>query len=146
MIRRERGNLVSGPDADASAATRELLARGAVIVPQVFDLDEVSRLRAAIDAVYAETPPRDRYENPVHRHGMLNKCSEAQQALSHPSILATIIPLLGSDCHVIANTAWRQLLPEAIDNPSGDNWHTGMLFCFEYPIPFLSFLNSCVVL
>ena len=38
--------------------------------------------------------------------------------MAHPDILAAIEPLLGNDCHVIANTAWR--------NPptfGGGPWH-----------------------
>ena len=49
---------------------------------------------------------------------MLNRSAACQAAVAHPRILAVIEPLLGDDCHVIANTAWR--------NPpdfTGGPWH-----------------------
>ena len=38
---------------------------------------------------------------------MLNRSAACQAAVMHPRILEVIEPLLGDDCHVIANTAWR---------------------------------------
>src|SRR5258708_13396430 len=49
---------------------------------------------------------------------MLNRSAACQAAVMHPDILRAVEPLLGEDCHVIANTAWR--------NPpgfSGGRWH-----------------------
>jgi hypothetical protein len=40
-----------------------------------------------------------------------------QNAVGHPRILEVVEPLLGEDCHVIANTAWWQR--------SGENDHLG---------------------
>jgi hypothetical protein len=48
---------------------------------------------------------------------MLNRSGVVQRAIGHPRILQVIEPLLGEDCHVIANTAWRQR--------SGENDHLG---------------------
>ena len=52
------------------------------------------------------------------RYEMLNRSAACQAAVAHPRILQVIEPLLGDDCHVIANTAWR--------NPpdfAGGPWH-----------------------
>ena len=49
---------------------------------------------------------------------MLNRSGRSQAAIGHPDILAAIEPLLGEDCHVIANTAWRNP-PEF----GGGPWH-----------------------
>ena len=49
---------------------------------------------------------------------MLNHGPCSQAAVGHPAILAAIEPLLGEDCHVIANTAWRNP-PEF----GGGPWH-----------------------
>src|SRR5256885_9552359 len=49
---------------------------------------------------------------------MLNRSAACQAAVMHPGILEVIEPLLGDDCHVIANTAWK--------NPpdfKGGPWH-----------------------
>jgi hypothetical protein len=48
---------------------------------------------------------------------MLNRSGPVQRALGHPRILEVIEPLLGEDCHIIANTAWWQ--------PPGNNDHLG---------------------
>jgi hypothetical protein len=48
---------------------------------------------------------------------MLNRSSLVQKAVGHPRILEAIEPLLGEDCHILANTAWWQT--------SGDNDHLG---------------------
>ena len=49
---------------------------------------------------------------------MLNRSAACQRSLAHPKILEVIEPLLGDDCHVIANTAWRNP-PEF----KGGFWH-----------------------
>jgi ectoine hydroxylase-related dioxygenase (phytanoyl-CoA dioxygenase family) len=42
--------------------------------------------------------------------------------IGHRRILDVIEPLLGEDCHVIANTAWRN--PAGVDHThGGGNWH-----------------------
>ena len=51
------------------------------------------------------------------RYEMLNRSGAAQRAIGHPRILEAIEPLIGEDCHVIANTAWWQ--------PPGNNEHGG---------------------
>jgi len=48
---------------------------------------------------------------------MLNRSAVVQRAIGHPRILEAVEPLLGEDCHVIANTAWWQ--------QSGQNDHSG---------------------
>ncbi|MEI9886508.1 MAG: phytanoyl-CoA dioxygenase family protein [Rhizomicrobium sp.] len=40
-------------------------------------------------------------------YAMLNRSPLAQQAIASRALLDAIEPLLGEDCHVIANTAWR---------------------------------------
>lgn len=55
------------------------------------------------------------------RYEMLNRSALAQQAIGHPAILSVVEPLLGEDCHIIANTAWRQ---NTNDNAHGGRfWH-----------------------
>jgi len=72
----------------------------------------------AIAHFAATTPERSRSDAPEFRYEMLNRSAAAQAAIGHPRILEVIEPLLGDDCHVIANTAWR--------NPrdfAGGPWH-----------------------
>jgi hypothetical protein len=117
--RRGAGNLgVLDPEL-APAASRDLERDGCAVLRAVFLPDEVERLRAEIDAVYAASPAeRTRSDADEMRYEMLNRSAACQEAVGHPTILATIEPLLGEDCHVIANTAWR--------NPTtfgGGPWH-----------------------
>ena len=119
MIRRMGGNL--GPwRGDAPLASVQLEQDGYAVLPGVFTADEVAALAAEIEDVYASTPPnpRPRPDRAEFRYEMLNRSPLAQQAIAHPVILEAIEPLLGGDCHVIANTAWR--------NPptfGGGPWH-----------------------
>ena len=53
---------------------------------------------------------------------MLNRSAACQKAVAHPRILEIIEPLLGEDCHVIANTAWRNP-PKDDAALEGGVWH-----------------------
>ena len=93
----------------------------------VFDDDQLAALRADVERVFEECPPDQRGDNysPDHwapfRYEMLNRSAAVQQAIGHPSILGAIEPLLGEDCHVIANTAWWQKPGE--NDHLGRFWH-----------------------
>ncbi len=118
MITRRHGNLDlrSGP---APAASAQLEQDGYAILQGVLDLTAVAALAAEIAAVFEASPPdRPHDMRDEFRHGMFNRSALAQAAIAAPSILEAIEPLLGEDCHVIANTAWR--------NPpghQGGRWH-----------------------
>ena len=119
MIRRVGKNLTVSDEASAPAASRALEADGAAVVQGAFTPDEVAELREEIDAVFASAPPeRSRTDSAEFRYEMLNRSAAAQRAVGHPRILEVIEPLLGDDCHVIANTAWRNP-PEFPGGP----WH-----------------------
>lgn len=111
----------------APDATRQLEREGWALLPGVLGPEEVAALRKDVDRVFDEWPPDERVPGrpPSHwgpfRYEMLNRSAEAQRAVAHPAILAVIEPLLGVDCHVIANTAWRQP-PEESDH-GGRFWH-----------------------
>ncbi len=45
-----------------------------------------------------------------------------QRAIGKPELLAIVEPLLGEDCHVIANTAWRNT-PDVDWSHGGGGWH-----------------------
>ena len=118
MIQRVGKNLAVRTG-DAPVASRELETDGCAVLRGVFAPAEVAELRAEIDAVFATTPPeRSRTDASEFRYEMLNRSEAAQRALGHPRILEVVEPLLGDDCHVIANTAWRNP-PEFTGGP----WH-----------------------
>ena len=110
MLTRSSGYLPSaGP---APAAVESLQSDGYVVLHGVFVGEELAALRSDVERVFADYPPDERGDPPEEaapfRYEMLNRSSLVQQAIGNPRILETIEPLLGEDCHVIANTAWRQ--------------------------------------
>ena len=118
MIRRVGKNLglLDGPVPDASV---ELERDGYTVLRGVLTAEEVAALVAEIDRAFTERPPeRNRTDRDEFRYQMLNHGPRSQEVIGHPAILDAIEPLLGGDCHVIANTAWR--------NPptfTGGPWH-----------------------
>ena len=118
MIKRVFKNLgvFTGEVSDESA---QLERDGYTVIEGVFTAAEVEELRREIDDVFATTEPeRSRSDATEFRYEMLNRSAASQSALAHPKILEVIEPLLGDDCHVIANTAWRNP-PEFKGGP----WH-----------------------
>ncbi len=118
MIKRVFKNLTvfTGAVPDASV---QLERDGYAVVTGVFDTATVEQIRTEIDGVFAATAPeRSRTDATEFRYEMLNRSAACQAALAHPKILEVIEPLLGDDCHVIANTAWRNP-PEFKGGP----WH-----------------------
>ena len=73
------------------------------------------RYRLGVMAAMYSALPLEEAED--FRYEMLNRCAAAQRTVGHPAILAVIEPLLGEDCHVIANTCWRNP-PRAANNRS----------------------------
>jgi ectoine hydroxylase-related dioxygenase (phytanoyl-CoA dioxygenase family) len=118
MIRRIVKNLGlrSGP---APAASEQLERDGWAVLDGVLDPGEIEALRTEIDGVFeAVGPERSRDDRAEFRYEMLNRSAACQAVIGHPRILEVVEPLLGEDCHVIANTAWR--------NPpdfGGSLWH-----------------------
>ena len=91
---------------EAPPETRQLELDGYTVMRGVFTPGEVKDLRAEIDSVFATSAPEP-VRADAFRYQMFNRGPHSQAALAHPVILAVIEPLIGDDCHVIANTAWR---------------------------------------
>jgi Phytanoyl-CoA dioxygenase (PhyH) len=129
MLTRKTGYLTvrNDNDPEISVATQELQREGFTLLPQVFTKVELSALTNEVSGVFDSLDPDIRVSRAAEHHyepfryEMLNRSALAQQAIGHPAILSVVEPLLGEDCHVIANTAWRQ---KADDNTHGGrNWH-----------------------
>jgi len=126
VITRTRGYLrISTEPAPEAAA--QLESEGWALLAGVLTAEEVAELREDIDRVFDEYPPDERVPDrpdshwDPFRYEMLNRSAVAQRTVGHPDVLAVLEPLLGPDCHVIANTAWRQP-PEESDH-GGRFWH-----------------------
>jgi ectoine hydroxylase-related dioxygenase (phytanoyl-CoA dioxygenase family) len=98
---------------------------GYVVLEGIFSAEEIAELVADVERVFDEYPPDDRGDTPEQsapfRYEMLNRSGVVQRAIGHPRILEVIEALLGEDCHVIANTAWRQQPGE--NDHLGRFWH-----------------------
>jgi len=127
MLTRKGGYLyprrTEAPDASA-----QLEREGWAVLPAVLTPSEVERLKVAVEAVYANVPADRRNarlsaeEAEDFRYEMLNRSAVAQEAVANVAILAVIEPLLGEDCHVIANTCWRNP-PRPENQHGGGFWH-----------------------
>ena len=105
----------------------ELEKQGYTIVRKAFNTKDIKVLRTEIETVYNEQWPdnrnRDRLDKKDSHHfryEMYNRSRLCQSILGRQEILDVIEPLLEEDCHIIANTCWR--------NPPGDaglggSWH-----------------------
>ena len=118
MIRRV-GKNVGLYKGDPPPASVELERDGFTVLRGALDPDEVAALVAEIEQSFvARDAERGRSDREEFRYQMLNHGPCSQAAVGHPAILAAIEPLLGEDCHVISNTAWRNP-PEF----GGGPWH-----------------------
>jgi hypothetical protein len=92
-----------------------------VLLDKVFCGEELAALCADVERVFEEVPPDERGNTPEEsqpfRYEMLNRSNLVERAIGHQRILQVVEPLIGEDCHVIANTAWWQ--------QPGDNRHLG---------------------
>ena len=128
MLRRVRGYLLPKSEG-APPASRELESLGYAHLRGVFSSAAIAALRAEADQVFADFPPdgraaasRDAEEDNDFRYEMFNRSPLAQRAIANPRILEIIEPLLGEDCHVIANTCWRNP-PRVKSSHGGGFWH-----------------------
>lgn len=127
MIKRTGGYFTYRQPIDVPAESIQLEREGYTVVRGVFSPDEVATLAAEINQVFDALPPDDRTggrrpveDDAMFRYEMYNRSAACQAAIAHPRILAVLEPLLGEDCHVIANTAWRN--PPKPNDPA-QAWH-----------------------
>jgi ectoine hydroxylase-related dioxygenase (phytanoyl-CoA dioxygenase family) len=126
VITRKTGYLTISRRPSPEAAD-ELQREGFVMLRQVFSGDQLKALTEDIERVYDEYPPDERsgaYEldhwEPF-RYEMFNRSAAVHEAIAHPAILEVVDALLAEDCHVIANTAWRQ--GPGNNDHGGRRWH-----------------------
>lgn len=105
----------------------QLEAEGYTVIRGLLSPAEVEELRGEIGAIFDCDPPDDRgnrppEDNAMFRYAMLNRSPASQRAIAHPRLLSVIEPLLGEDCHIIANTAWRNPAGHP-GSHGGQNWH-----------------------
>lgn len=125
-----RGGNLELFDAVVPDATVSLEQYGFAMVTEAFTEAEVSALGQELRQLFETTRPDVRLPGASEddyadfRYEALNRSAAAQAAVAHPAVLEVIEPLLGEDCHVISNTAWRnrpqrEKAPFDVGNP----WH-----------------------
>lgn len=120
MIRRVVKNLGLLSDEVPEAAS-QLERDGWVLLRAVFSPGEVADMISEAEAVYEALEPDVRMrqsDRPQFRYEMYNRSAAIQRAIGSRTVLDVVEPLLGEDCHVIANTCWRN----PPDFPGGP-WH-----------------------
>jgi hypothetical protein len=95
----------------APLATEQLERDGYVLLRD--GLCTTDQLRADVDQLFAgpDTELQRANDGRKYRYVALNRSARVQELVGNQVILQVVEPLLGEDCHVIANTAWR--------NPAG---------------------------
>jgi ectoine hydroxylase-related dioxygenase (phytanoyl-CoA dioxygenase family) len=112
----------------APAASQQLEREGLACLRNAFSAEEIAGLRTEVERVYAEEAADVRNEKlPAEhredfRYEMLNRSAACQAATGDRRLLDVLEPLLGEDCHVIANTAWRNP-PREQHRHGGGHWH-----------------------
>ena len=127
MIKRAANYLTTRKLETVSEAAIHLEQEGYVVIKNALTDAELSQLRSEINAVFDEktadvrNPYRTAEDDEMFRYEMFNRSQACLDCLTHPKILEVIEPLLGNDCHVIANTAWRN--PAGYKPEGAFNWH-----------------------
>jgi ectoine hydroxylase-related dioxygenase (phytanoyl-CoA dioxygenase family) len=109
-------------------ASIQLEKLGYAVVPQIFSQEEIAELKNDVDRIFdgypvdGRSPNRSVEEDEHFRYEMLNRSAVCQRALGKAELLEVIEPLIGEDCHVIANTAWRNPANFNIEH-GGGSWH-----------------------
>lgn len=124
MLSRTGGYLRPRSEEDAPAASRQLQADGYAVLRGVLQGAALTDAHDEIAGVYEALPPEGRagVQDEEFRYEMLNKSAVAQRLIARQEILTVIEPLLGEDCHVIANTCWRNPAGAA-HRHGGGGWH-----------------------
>ena len=127
MIKRAANYLTTRKTDTASEDALHLEREGYVVIKDALDAEEVALLRSEMDQVFDDRSPdirnpyRTEADDEMFRYEMFNRSQACLDCLTHPKILEVIEPLLGNDCHVIANTAWRN--PAGYKPEGAFNWH-----------------------
>ncbi|MDX1383290.1 MAG: hypothetical protein R3190_06565, partial [Thermoanaerobaculia bacterium] len=125
MITR-KGVYLAPREEPAPAASAQLESEGYAVLEGAFSERETESLAVEILEVFDSLPPDRRRDAPGpwedFRYEMLNRSAGCQRVVADRRLLDVVEPLLGEDCHVVANTAWRNL-PRDEYGHGGGRWH-----------------------
>jgi ectoine hydroxylase-related dioxygenase (phytanoyl-CoA dioxygenase family) len=127
MLTRRRGYLQLRTE-PVPETSQQLQDDGWTVVKSAVNAADIAALSDEIEAIYRTLPRDGRHvqrpaeEDEDFRYEMLNRSALCQDVIGARAILDAIEPLLGEDCHVIANTCWRNP-PREINTHGGGAWH-----------------------
>lgn len=113
---------------DSPALSQELAREGHAIMRGAVSASRIRAIREQLLKHYAYSEPEmrasaiNRTVGSMFRYGVFQDCPLIQEAISDARILQVLEPLLGSDCHVIACTSWKNP-PGLSPTPHGLEWH-----------------------
>ena len=111
-----------------STETLKLEQRGVALLPSAFSEELIYAVRSEIEQIYDEYPVDERGANKPakiaehFRYEMFNRGALSQKLVGRREILDVIEPLIGEDCHIIANTCWRNPPNDGLKH-GGGGWH-----------------------
>ena len=122
MIRRIGGYLYPRNE-KAPKESRQIEREGYGIIRKAFASNAIGALRNEILEIYETEAAggRAQLNDDQFRYEMFNRSARAQKIAGRREILDVVEPLLGEDCHIIANTCWRN--PATPEGSGGGEWH-----------------------
>lgn len=108
----------------APAASTQIEREGYAVLRAALTGPETRAARDEIAGIYDAMPPDKRagVQDEDFRYEMFNKSPVAQRLVARREILDVIEPLIGEDCHIIANTCWRNPA-DTEHRHGGGGWH-----------------------
>ena len=108
----------------APAASTQVEREGYAVLRAALTGPETQAARDEIVGIYDAMPPDKRagVQDEDFRYEMFNKSAIAQRLVARREILDVIEPLIGEDCHIIANTCWRNPA-DTEHRHGGGGWH-----------------------
>jgi ectoine hydroxylase-related dioxygenase (phytanoyl-CoA dioxygenase family) len=101
-------------------ATQQIREEGYTLIRQAVSREEVHKLKEEMKRVFSEPMlPGDEVYQEFWRMLIFERSALFQKYLELPIVLKTIEPILGKNCHVIANAGW--MTPQGY---GGGPWHT----------------------
>jgi ectoine hydroxylase-related dioxygenase (phytanoyl-CoA dioxygenase family) len=105
---------------------------GYLVIPDALEAEQVERLRAGVERAFAEFNPEaelyGKVMQRIWRPKMFEHGPEFEEVVDNPRILDLVEAILGSDCHLIANSALRTGPGDGISG-----WHADETVRFPRP-------------
>jgi ectoine hydroxylase-related dioxygenase (phytanoyl-CoA dioxygenase family) len=117
---------------DVPALLEQFHRDGFLVIPDALTAEQAERLRAGVERAFSEWNAEAELYGPmmqrIWRPKMFEHGTEFEELVDNPRIIDLVEAILGSDCHLIANSALRTGPGEGITG-----WHVDELVRFPLP-------------